>query len=165
MIPSVLSQQLRQGVEDFLKTTFPVSTPFFHGIVDLLLSEDDGVFKGPFLSIQLHFRYGGGRDAPFPNIKIDFTPYLHQEKAFERLSGLKSKSTIVATGTGSGKTECFLYPILEDLINFKHDYPEAKAYFLYRGKESLMIKGIHCIPCEEFLLQLKPEYRESGKKP
>ena len=58
MIPSILSQQLRQGVEDFLKTTFPVSTPFFHGIVDRLLSEDEGVFKGPFLSIQLPFRYG-----------------------------------------------------------------------------------------------------------
>jgi DEAD/DEAH box helicase domain-containing protein len=45
MIPSVLSRQLRQGVEDFLKTTFPVSTPFFHEIVDRLLSEDEGVFK------------------------------------------------------------------------------------------------------------------------
>ena len=99
MIPSVLSQQLQQGVEDFLKTTFPVSTPFFHGIVDRLLSEDDGVFKGPFLSIQLPFRYGDGRDDPFPNIKVDFIPYLHQEKAFERLSGLKPKSTIVATGS------------------------------------------------------------------
>jgi len=52
MIPSVLSQQLRQGV----------------GIVDRLLSEDEGVFKGPFLSIQLPFRYGDGRDDPFPNI-------------------------------------------------------------------------------------------------
>ena len=51
MIPSVLSQQRRQGVEDFQKITFPVSTPFFHGIVDRLLSEDEGVFKGPFLSI------------------------------------------------------------------------------------------------------------------
>ncbi len=54
--------------------------------------------------------------------------------------------------------------MLKGLINFKHDYPEAKAYFLYRGRESLMIKDIHCIPCEEFLLQLKPEYRESGQK-
>lgn len=50
-----------------------------------------------------------------------------------------------------------------DGINFKHDYPEAKAYFLYRGRESLIIKDIHCIPCEEFLLRLKPEYRESGR--
>ena len=28
---------------------------------------------------------------------------------------------------------------------------------MYRDKKSLMIKDIHCIPCEEFLLQLKPE--------
>ena len=47
--------------------------------------------------------------------------------------------------------------MLKGLVNFKHDYPEAEAYFLYRGKESMMIKDIHCIPCEEFLLQLKPE--------
>jgi len=58
MILSLLSQQLMQGVEDFLKTTFPVSTPFFHDIVDRLLSEFGGAFKGPFLSIQRPFRNG-----------------------------------------------------------------------------------------------------------
>ena len=99
MIPSVLSRQLRQGVEGFLKTTFPVSTPVFHDIVERLLSEDGGVFKGPFLSIQLPFRYGDGRDDPFPNIQVDFTPYLHQGKAFARLSGLKPNLTIVDTGS------------------------------------------------------------------
>jgi len=41
MIPSTLSQQLRQGVEDFLRTTFPVSTPFFHGIIDRLLADSE----------------------------------------------------------------------------------------------------------------------------
>ena len=41
MIPSILSKQLKQGVSDFLKTTFPVSTPFFHGIVERLLDEAD----------------------------------------------------------------------------------------------------------------------------
>jgi DEAD/DEAH box helicase domain-containing protein len=40
MIPSILSQQLKQGIEDFLRTTFPVSTPFFHGMVDKLLDEE-----------------------------------------------------------------------------------------------------------------------------
>ncbi|MBW2741010.1 MAG: DUF4143 domain-containing protein [Deltaproteobacteria bacterium] len=47
--------------------------------------------------------------------------------------------------------------MLKGLVNFKHDYPEAEAYFLYRGKERLMIKDIHCIPCEQFMLQLKLE--------
>ncbi len=31
MIPSILSQQVRGGIEDFLRTTFPIHTPFFSG--------------------------------------------------------------------------------------------------------------------------------------
>lgn len=42
-----------------------------------------------------------------------FEQTLDQQKAFERLTGDDGRSTLVATGTGSGKTECFLYPILE----------------------------------------------------
>ncbi len=113
MIPSVLAQHVRQGVEDFLRTTFPVSTPFFNGLIENLLKENGGIFKGPYLSIQLPFRQGKKGSDFFPKIPFNFTPFLHQEKAFERLSGMKPRSTIVATGTGSGKTECFLYPILE----------------------------------------------------
>jgi predicted AAA+ superfamily ATPase len=45
---------------------------------------------------------------------------------------------------------------VKSLRSFKEDYPKAKAYFLYRGKERLMKDGIHCIPCEEFLKTLRP---------
>lgn len=34
-------------------------------------------------------------------------------RAFERLGGDAPSSTLIASGTGSGKTECFLYPVLE----------------------------------------------------
>ena len=100
MIPSVLTQHLRQGIEDFLRTTFPVSTTFFHGIIDRLIEEEE-IFKGPFLSIQLPFRLGKEGNQFFPDIDPDFRPYLHQEKAFQRLAGQKPKSSIIATGTGS----------------------------------------------------------------
>ncbi|MCK8601856.1 DEAD/DEAH box helicase [Desulfoferrobacter suflitae] len=130
MIPSVLAKQFRQGVEDFLKTTFPVSTPFFHGIIDRLLAEQEGVFKGPFLSIQLPFRIGWSQTEYFPDIPLGFTPYLHQEKAFQRLSGARPKSTIVATGTGSGKTESFLYPILDHCYRHRGE-PGIKAILIY----------------------------------
>ena len=113
MIPSVLAQHVEQGIKDFLRTTFPVSTTFFHGIIDRLLAEDEGIFKGPYVSIQLPFRQGSGRPDYFPEIPLKFPPYLHQEQAFGRLSGDKARSTIIATGTGSGKTESFLYPILD----------------------------------------------------
>ncbi|MGE0820738.1 MAG: UvrD-helicase domain-containing protein [Candidatus Binatia bacterium] len=48
MIPAILTQQTRQGVEDFLRTTFPISTPFFHGMLDRFLASGDslaGVFR------------------------------------------------------------------------------------------------------------------------
>ncbi len=130
MIPSILSQQLKQGVEDFLRTTFPVSTPFFNGVVDDLLSEEDKVFKGPYLSILLPFKKGSGRPDYFKDVPMDFSPHLHQEQTFERLSGKKPVSTIVATGTGSGKTESFLYPVLNFCRQHRGE-PGIKAVFIY----------------------------------
>ena len=130
MIPSVLAHQVRQGVEDFLRTTFPVSTPFFHGMLDRLLEEDGSVFKGPYLSIQLPFRKGAVGLEYFPDVPLKFAPYLHQEEAFERLSGLKPHSTIVATGTGSGKTECYLYPILNHCCQHRGEQG-IKAVLIY----------------------------------
>lgn len=45
--------------------------------------------------------------------------YSHQVQALERLS--KGRNLVVATGTGSGKTECFLLPILNDIMNDRSD--------------------------------------------
>lgn len=42
-------------------------------------------------------------------------PYLHQREAFEE-SFVNGRDVIVTTGTGSGKTECFLLPIVTALI-------------------------------------------------
>jgi uncharacterized protein len=45
---------------------------------------------------------------------------------------------------------------LRGLRAFREDYPESRAYLLYRGKERLMKDGVLCLPCEEFLLALQP---------
>lgn len=45
---------------------------------------------------------------------------------------------------------------LRSLRAFCADYPEAQARLLYRGRESLAIDGIHCIPCDQFLARLIP---------
>ena len=113
MIPSVLSSQVQKGVEDFLNTIFPVSTPIFHGVMDRFLEAGGGIFKGPYISIKLPYRTSSIGQDFFPGIPLRFPPYLHQEMAFHRLSEAQPTSTIIATGTGSGKTECFLYPILD----------------------------------------------------
>ena len=44
--------------------------------------------------------------------------YYHQQKAVEKLSG-EDKNIIVATGTGSGKTECYMLPFFNYLMREK----------------------------------------------
>ncbi|MFQ6002559.1 MAG: ATP-binding protein [Candidatus Zixiibacteriota bacterium] len=45
---------------------------------------------------------------------------------------------------------------LRPLKTFHKDYPECKPIFIYRGKEKILIDDILCVPCESFLLSLKP---------
>jgi DEAD/DEAH box helicase domain-containing protein len=47
----------------------------------------------------------------------EWYPFKHQVKSWEILLGQEEKKSVVVTsGTGSGKTECFMVPILNDLI-------------------------------------------------
>lgn len=45
-----------------------------------------------------------------------FPPYAHQVEAWSKLCSGDPASVIVSSGTGSGKTECFLTPILDRLV-------------------------------------------------
>lgn len=46
----------------------------------------------------------------------DWHPYTHQIDAWQRLGGNRAQTVAVTSGTGSGKTESFLVPILNDLV-------------------------------------------------
>lgn len=45
-----------------------------------------------------------------------YKPYTHQLTSWNLLSDRNPKSLIITSGTGSGKTECFMVPILNDLV-------------------------------------------------
>ena len=69
-------------------------------------------------------------DAPPENYLDDrfartWQPYRHQVAAWEALSQREPRSVIVTTGTASGKTECFLVPILADLARELSDCPSG----------------------------------------
>ena len=50
MLPSVLARQVRRGIEDFLRTTFPIHTPHFDGVLERLL---DASSREIFTAIRL----------------------------------------------------------------------------------------------------------------
>ena len=42
MIPSLLAREIRRGVDDYLRTAFPVTSPYFGGVVEEFLARDLG---------------------------------------------------------------------------------------------------------------------------
>lgn len=69
------------------------------------------------------------------SLKSNWKPYIHQINAWETLQEEKPKSIIVTSGTGSGKTECFMVPILNDLVGQyeleKQKLEGVQALFIY----------------------------------
>jgi len=66
-------------------------------------------------------------------LPLDRPLYYHQEQAIRKAVALK-RNVVVATGTGSGKTETFLVPILNHLLKEKEQgtlVPGVRALLLY----------------------------------
>ncbi|EIV1705652.1 DEAD/DEAH box helicase [Vibrio parahaemolyticus] len=84
---------------------------------------------------------GISADRCFEDIQEDYTwpigrpPYKHQLEAWSHLTSDNVKSVVVTSGTGSGKTECFLVPLLNDLAKqadqSTDDLVGTQAIFLY----------------------------------
>lgn len=60
----------------------------------------------------------------------DRKPYKHQLRSWDTLLNQK-KSIAVTTGTGSGKTECFMLPVLQDIHENCKNQQGINAIFLY----------------------------------
>src|SRR5262245_51565579 len=113
-------------VGDFLRyqlTTYPFADRALHhqmrDLLNLKKTRATPLLKGPYVSLSRSFRTGAkvidlvaagvfhphlANLVPYPHV------YGHQETAIRSISD--GKTTLVSTGTGSGKTECFLYPII-----------------------------------------------------
>jgi DEAD/DEAH box helicase domain-containing protein len=131
LTPSLLSREIAEGLSAFLRTTFPITSSHFERTLEDFLIKPGGLFTGPWVQLRLPFREAPTSVDPFDGLLPEgFVPYLHQQQAFLRLHPRAPQSTLVATGTGSGKTESFLYPILEHCRR-EAGRPGIKAILIY----------------------------------
>lgn len=117
MIPWAVAREVRGTLLDYLRSTWGLTEASFEAALFEFLSGPQGLFQGPFLKLGLPFAPAPATASPPLEIIPGFPPHLHQLQAWQRLSsrGQEPRPTLITTGTGSGKTECFLYPILDHL--------------------------------------------------
>ncbi|WP_329101712.1 DEAD/DEAH box helicase [Micromonospora sp. NBC_01699] len=136
MRPTVAADTLRRTLTQYLTTTFGLTEDGVReGLEGFLSHPEQGIFRGPYLRIRTPFRPAEGDwRASLDWAPVDFAPYLHQAKAFARLSskGKAAEPTLITTGTGSGKTESFLIPVLDHCLREKRrGRVGIKAILLY----------------------------------
>ena len=135
MLPAHIAQNIRKQVEYYLQATFSFRDKQAEKAFSLFINDpENGMFKGPWFQLRRPFRPAPENIKIPLDIGIPFNPFLHQYKSWIRLTSQNQtpQSTIVTTGTGSGKTECFLYPILDHCLREKKKGQVGiKAIILY----------------------------------
>ena len=146
--PLKTTDHLRNAYIRYLKTIKPFQDPFLRQQFAAAIEKEDFLVKGPLVEISLPFKTGSSiKDLVAEGIlskrfeqvcAAETMPYErglyeHQEKAIRKLNG--GRNVVVATGTGSGKTETFLIPIIDYLLKEEAQgtlgQPGVRALLLY----------------------------------
>ena len=134
-----------QRYESYLKTSFFFKDPGLRTSFQTALQQEETLLKGPYPEPDRGFptrltARALAREC-FPEAVTDLLPalidpplYAHQEEGI-RAVHQEQRNIVVATGTASGKTETFLYPILFELYR-QHlagelRQPGVRAMILY----------------------------------
>ena len=138
-------EKIRNRYENYLRTSFYFKDPDLRRSFQSALKDEGNLLQGPYSEPSRVFVSGlNSRDlarecfqsqcADLLPALIDSPLYKHQEQAVRGVY-LDHENIVVATGTASGKTESFLYPILFELyrqhLNGELQKPGVRAMILY----------------------------------
>jgi len=144
--PIVFTENVLRSFLRYQLTAYAFADEGLRGQMRELLSLDatrrSPLLRGPYVSLSRPFREGASVDALIAEgllhplmrqrIPAEITHlYGHQEEAIRAVRG--GRTTLVSTGTGSGKTECFLYPVISTCLELRDDEapPGISAVIVY----------------------------------
>ena len=145
--PLDTSRIIFERYKKYITTSLKFNDDELNSQLITLLEEPNKFSKGPIIEATPPYKKGkslqnlideGVLTSEFNNfsssdLPLDRNLYLHQERAINKICR-DNKNIVVATGTGSGKTESFMIPVLNELLNEKQNKnlcPGVRALLLY----------------------------------
>jgi hypothetical protein len=132
--PVVYTEKVVRSFLRYQLTAYPFADGRLHDQMRRLLSLDETrrspLLKGPYVSLSRSFRQGASVDQLIsegvfhPHMRQRIPPeithlYGHQEDTIRAIRA--GRTTLISTGTGSGKTECFLYPMISRCLELRDE--------------------------------------------
>jgi ATP-dependent helicase YprA (DUF1998 family) len=150
--PIKTTAEITAAYRRYLSTTFPIIDQELRRQFEHLLAEPGKFVKGPILEATPIFKTGASMRELIaagalsdgllrldgPHFPVDRPLYRHQELAIRKVSA-EGRNLVVATGTGSGKTECFLIPVLD------HLYRHVQQGTLGSGVRALIVYPMNAL--------------------
>lgn len=122
-------EALKKRLVDYIKTAYLGKNDFLRELCQDSLESQGVIWQEAYIEANPAYvvcEDGIAKSSLIPEVKEILTkmteyklgvyknPYHHQIKALEQF--YQGKDLFVATGTGSGKTECFLWPMVSKLV-------------------------------------------------
>ena len=123
-----IRRELKKTIVDYVETEYFGKTDELRNRVDAELRKDGTLFQEPYFEATPSYAVvrDGLQDSDIPELAkksllsmasagrgVFCSPYKHQVDSLE--SFWRGKDILVSTGTGSGKTECFMWPMISKL--------------------------------------------------
>ncbi|WP_352404957.1 DEAD/DEAH box helicase [Sporanaerobacter acetigenes] len=130
--------KLKGRLANYIKAQYFAENELLLEATKDLLTREGVLFQEPYIEATKSYKIvsDGFNNADLPdeikkyltllidkNLGVFNTPFYHQVKALEDF--YQGKDLLITTGTGSGKTECFIWPILTEIIREAHFSPQT----------------------------------------
>lgn len=154
-----IHRQLRTELEDYIKAQYFGKSPLLLSAVSNQLDEEGLLYRRPYIESSPAYKSvpDGIQNLKLPAWQRDFfiklsqaglgvhpAPFVHQVESLE--AAVAGHDLFVATGTGSGKTECFMWPLLGKMAAEAHDSPKTWAI---RGVRTVIMYPMNALVSDQ----------------
>ena len=151
--------QLRTELEDYIRSQYFGKSPLLLSAVNSVLDNEGLLYQKPYIESSPAYKSvkNGIAVSDIPEWMKDFfiqlsdanlgvhpAPFRHQIDALEAAHA--GKDLFVSTGTGSGKTECFMWPLMAKLAAEARNQPSS---WNHRGVRTIVMYPMNALVSDQ----------------